>query len=535
MGKGQRARNERAGKREEMKIRAAKIKRRKKINKIIGICAGVVAVLAIAFGIAYNAVAATGYFLRNTVAMSSDNYTVDNAMMTYYLKNEYYTFTNQYSNYLSMYGLDTSKSLKRQSYGDSTWFDYFMGQAKTRVNDILLCAEKARAEGYELGEDDKKEIDDSIASMKSYAEENKISFENYLGTVFDKGIKEDDVRRALELSALASKYYNDYSDSLEYSDEDLQKYFDENKSDYVKADYMKYTFTADVASDADDAAKQQAKDDAKAKAVSLSESASVEAFTETITGYLTEQEEKSRAESESSDNSEEEGSDGEDSTPTVEEAVADAVESAKSTMSYPAEDSEDKVAKWLFEDGRKIGDTYITEPDADATTFNYVVYIVTKTAYSDDYNTVNARHILFTTETYETVEKATEKAKEVLAEYNNGEKTEEAFAELAKKYSEDSTAKDNGGLYENITNDTQAYPESFVNWCYDDARKSGDVDIVSTDTSVHLIYYCGQGETAWKSVARVNKNVEDCEAHVDSLAESYTVVAKDGVIKKIKA
>ena len=98
MGKGQRARNERAGKREEMKIRAAKLKRRKKINKIIGICVGIVAVLAIAFGIAYNAVAATGYFLRNTVAMSSDNYTVDNAMMTYYLKNEYYTFTNQYSN-----------------------------------------------------------------------------------------------------------------------------------------------------------------------------------------------------------------------------------------------------------------------------------------------------------------------------------------------------------------------------------------------------------------------------------------------------
>ena len=135
----------------------------------------------------------------------------------------------------------------------------------------------------------KKEIDDSIESMKSYAEENEITYENYLSTVFDKGIKEDDVRRALELSALASKYYNTYSDSLEYSDEDLQKYFDENKPDYVKADYMKYTFTADVASDADDTAKQQAKDDAKAKAVSLSESASVEAFTETITGYLTEQ------------------------------------------------------------------------------------------------------------------------------------------------------------------------------------------------------------------------------------------------------
>ena len=102
MGKGQRARAERAGKREEMKIKAAKLKRRKKINKIIGICVAAFIVVAIVFAVAYNAIAATGYFLRNTVVMSSENYQVDNAMMTYYLKNEYYTFANQYSNYLSM-------------------------------------------------------------------------------------------------------------------------------------------------------------------------------------------------------------------------------------------------------------------------------------------------------------------------------------------------------------------------------------------------------------------------------------------------
>lgn len=113
MGKGQRARNERAWQKRRNENQSGKAQTPQKINKIIGICVGIVAVLAIAFGIAYNAVAATGYFLRNTVAMSSDNYTVDNAMMTYYLKNEYYTFTNQYSNYLSMYGLDTFKKSEK--------------------------------------------------------------------------------------------------------------------------------------------------------------------------------------------------------------------------------------------------------------------------------------------------------------------------------------------------------------------------------------------------------------------------------------
>lgn len=529
MGKGQRARAERAGKREEMKIRAAKLKRRKKINKIIGVCAAAVVVIAIIGAVVYNAVAATGYFLRNTVVMSTENYKVDNAMMTYYLKNEYYSFTNQYSNYLSMYGLDTEKSLKKQSYGDSTWFDYFMNQAKTQVNDILLCAEKARAEGYELDEDEKKEIDDSIASMKSYAEQNKISFGDYLASAFDKGVNEGDVRRALELSSLASKYYKAYADTLEYTDEDLQNYFNENKHDYVKADYMRYTFTADIKSDATDAEKQQAKDDAKARADALAASKSVDEFTNSLKQYLTEQEEKSRAENPSAN----EGENAEEKT--VEETVAEALENTKSTMSYPEKDSSDETAKWMFEDGRKAGDTRVVEPAADATTFSYSAYIVTKPAYFDDYNAVNARHILFTTEKYESIEKATEKAQEVLDKFNAGDKSEDSFAALAKENSDDSSVNENGGLYENVTKNTSAYPESFVDWCFDDSRKVGDVGIVSTDTSVHIVYYSGVGEIAWKSVARTNKKSADCESYVDSLAETYKVTSKDAQIKKIKA
>ncbi len=533
MGKGQRTRAERAGKREEMKIKAAKLKRRKKINKIIGICVAAFIAVAIVFAVVYNAIAATGYFLRNTVVMSSDNYQVDNAMMTYYLKNEYYTFANQYSNYLSMYGLDTSESLKKQEYGDSTWFDYFMTQAKNQVNDILLCAEKAKADGMELGDEEKAEIDDAINSMKSYAEENNVTFESYLSSVFDRGINESDVRRALELSSIASKYYNQYSDSLEYTDEDLQNYFDEHKSDYVKADYMKYTFTASIASDATDEEKQQAKDDARAKALNLTESKSVEEFTEKLKVYLTEQEEQTRAEQEAA--ASEESTEESTETTTVEEAVEQAVENTENIMYYPDEDSESESAKWMFEDGRKAGDTYLEEPDEDATTFSYAAYIVTKPAYFDDYATVNARHILFTTDTYETIEKATEKAEEVLAQYNATDKTEDSFITLAKENSEDSTVDDNGGLYENISKDTSAYPESFIDWCYDESRKPGDVGIVSTDSSVHIIYYCGTGDIAWKSSARIGKNNEDCQNHVDSLADTHTITAKDSQIKKIKA
>ena len=60
MGKGKRSREQRAGKRVEMKIRAAKQKRRSKIKKIIGVCVAAVAALGVAAIIVYNTVAATG-------------------------------------------------------------------------------------------------------------------------------------------------------------------------------------------------------------------------------------------------------------------------------------------------------------------------------------------------------------------------------------------------------------------------------------------------------------------------------------------
>ncbi len=519
MGKGKRVREARAGKRQEMKIRAKKLALRQKITKIVGYSVAGVAAVAVVALITYNTIASTGYFLRNTVAMSSKNFEVDNAMMTYYLKNEYYSFTNQYADYLTMYGLDTSKSLRSQSYGDGTWFDYFLSQAKNSVNDVLLCAEKAKAEGMELSKDDKKSIDESIETMQTYAKQNKMTLKKYLSAAFAAGINEDDVRRAMELSLLASNYSEDFNKKLEYTDDDLNKYFEENKSSYVKADYLKYSFES---SNSDkDAAKQESKDIAD-KLAATKTSEQFKSVLETfLTDYYTE---KNAAEAES-----------EDKTKTDVEAGLDA---ANATAYFPTKEEKEQteLEKWLFNNATKVNETLVVEPAEDKTA--YTVYMMVKPEYRDDYETVNVRHILLSvsTEADQTAwDEAKAKADELVKKFNEGEKTSEAFEALAKENSEDANASTNGGLYEGVTKNTSSYPEEFVNWSFDATRNQGDVGVIKTDSGYHVMYFEGKGDIAWKIQATSDKKAHDWEHHIEDLGKEYKLKSSDKEMNKIKA
>ena len=70
--------------------------------------------------------------------------------------------------------------------------------------------------------------------------------------------------------------------------------------------------------------------------------------------------------------------------------------------------------------------------------------------------------------------------REILAEFNSGDKTEDSFAELANKYSEDEGSNTNGGLYENIAKGQMV--QEFNDFCFAD-HKAGDTGIVYGESS----------------------------------------------------
>ena len=525
MGKGQRSREARVGKREELKKIAAKKKLRSKIYKIVGAAAAAVAVVAIVGIVIYNTIASTGYFLRNTVAMKTDNYQVDNAMMTYYVKNQYYSFVNQYGDYLSMYGLDTSKSLKSQEYGDGTWFDYFLGLAEDQAKETLLCAEKAKADGYELSDEDKQTIDDAIASFETEAETYGITMESYYNQVFGTGIKEDDVRRAMELTQLASNYYDDYIASLTYTDEDLQNYFNKNESDFVKADYIKYTVPGET------------DEDKKANANELMNAATTDELITILEKKYTDEQKQAAIEENINEGMTEEEAQNltEEDLTTIAESVQSSIDALEYTSYKPEEASEDTGLTWVFEEGRAVGDKHLEETDAtDDTAYSCTLYVVKKPAYFDNYNVKKVRHIMFTETTYGTSEDAKAKAEEVLELYK-ADATENKFIELAKEYSEDSSTAENGGLYEQVSKDTSNWPENFSNWCYADGRAAGDVEMIETDSGWHIMYYVGEGDLLWKETARTAMKSDDYEAHLTELEETYAPVISEGKMQSIKA
>lgn len=143
---------------------------------------------------------------------------------------------------------------------------------------------------------------------------------------------------------------------------------------------------------------------------------------------------------------------------------------------------------------------------------------------------VNVRHILIMPEgaTSETIrtdtfpdeawEAGKTRAEEILAMWKKGDMTEESFAELAKEHSEDAGSKENGGLYENVTQGQMV--TEFNDWCFDANRQPGDFDIVKTDFGYHIMYFC-ESRLQWKDYAKEDLLSQMSNEFVQDVADKY--------------
>ena len=376
----------------------------------------------------------------DAVTVGDETYTA--ADVSYFYNTIYNSFVSQNSYYLSVYGLDTSKSLKEQDcpINGSTWYDYFRDQALESLKSYALLAQKAEAEGFDASEEVEQSVQETLSDLDASAASAGYTRAQYIKAVCGPLVNEKVFERNIRMMALAQAYSNSYSDSLSYTSDEVQAAYDADPKSYQSVDIEYILFSSGAGSDATDEEKAQLLDEAKQKAeTALSRYAQGEAF----------------------------------------DAIGEDMEGTYAHVAYAANGSSDMLT-WAFDDARQEGDTTVA---TYGETGYYAVLFHSRSR--NDYHTVSVRHILVDSE---------DKANELLQQYNDGEKTEDAFAALAVANSTDSNAS-SGGLYTDIYRGQMV--SEFEDWCFDPSRQAGDTGIVQTSYGYHVMYFVSTNENPY--------------------------------------
>lgn len=428
---------------------------------------------------------------------------------SYYFINIYQNFVQQNSSYISYLGLDTKQDLHSQSYpGDETktWFDYFMEQALSQMSSVYALNKEAEKEGYTWNDAMQAEFDSNMATLSDNAASANLSLSKYLqriyGVTMSRSVYESEMKRVI----LASDFSQSHSDSLTYTDAQMEAEYSANKNSYDVVDYksVKIDGSAEGTTNADGKTTDPT-DAEKAAAMSAAKSAADSMYANFKSG----------------------------------KSLSDLVEGndkASFNDGKGASYSSGVLMDWLFDNARKGGDSAVLA-DEDGSAY-YVVSFERR--YREEYNTVNVRHILIQPETgsiasgedgYDEEQAklkadAKAKAEDLLAQWKAGAATEDSFAALAKENSSDGGSKSNGGLYEQVYQGQMVTP--FNDWCFDSSRKAGDTGVVETDYGYHVMYFVGADLPFWKVQVDSALRNKDLGTWYSGVTAGYTGEAAGG-------
>lgn len=458
-----------------------------------------VLVLVLVVGLAlFNSISGKGILLRAKTAAKSDNYSLSGTEMAYFSGNAY-----QQMGYLGNTGIDTSKSLKDQKcpfMEDGTWFDYFMNRAKSSVQRMLALCEYAHENGIKLDSADKETIKSSLDELAETAAKSRLTADGYLKALFGNGFNTKDLKNTMELSILADKASSAFIDSVDLTREAEAAYYEKNPEAFNGVDYYTYTVTVSSSEEADADANADAAVAAIGFATALSNVDNGDDFKALVRSY--------------------EATLKEDADEAALDAKADAT---FRTHVLRSSVSDKEMRDWIF--SAKVGEAK-TFTDLEHGT--YTVVLLDKPEYRDE--TVNraVRHILLEADKDNAEDDSA--AKDVLDQLKAENFSEEAWKELAEKYSKDTGSSMNGGLYEEMVKGT-TYTE-FNDWLFDDERQVGDSGIVKTQAGWHIMYYVGEADSeAWMVTADEAITNEEYSNMIEEYSKS--VEFNDNVIDTI--
>jgi len=465
-------------------------KEKKKSRRNATIIGSVIAIVLIAVIVINSSLFYTGL---TAVTIGDRKYTA--ADFNYYYYSAYHS---TYNNLYQYYGestsqlLDSKKPLKDQMYDETrSWADYFEEVALKDMQETALLCDAAEKAGLTLTQEDMDSINQNIESLNNnYASYGYSSLSAFFAGAYGKGVNEENFRKNLESDYLANLYTKDMVEKMDYTDAELNEYYNEHKDQYDLLTYRRY-YISGAADDEKGIDSETAMASAKATAEAIGAAKNEQEFNDLVYQYAPEDKKDTYADG------------------------AGTIYKNQSPSSILGEHSE-----WLLDGARAKGDVTVME----ASSGYYVLCFLSRN--DNSYKTVNVRHILISADDStdeEAVQAAKEKAEALYEMWRSGDATEESFAELAKDNSSDGSASA-GGLYENVSLGQMV--SEFEDWCFAKGRKPGDSGIVKTQYGFHVMYFSGEGETNRLILAKNAKQNEDYSKWLEELKPNYEISKK---------
>ena len=413
-------------------------------------------------------------------------------------KNNYIT---QYGSYLTYFGLDTSKDLSTQMYSDTlTWQDYFEQNAVESLKQNKALMAEAKAAGFTYDTTD--EYNTFKETIKTSAASAGISEKEYVRSIYGSYATMGRIEEYVKNDMVMNAYYQKLQEDNAPSDDEIQSYYEENKATYDSVDYRLTTIEADLPTEPTELADP------------------VEETAADTTGTT-----DGTAATDSTQDTAYQPSDAE-----IAKAMEDAkvlADDAEKTVAKDGEAHENEkkssvnylISDWLFDDARKAGDTTVITNDN-----SHCYYVVAfEKRYLDETPSADVRVIIPTED---------KTGEEILEEWKSGAATEDSFAELCKKYTQDTSAVENGGLFEQVTK--TGMTEELSNWIFDNSRQAGDTVAITVSDTSYVLYYIGQDQPEWKINIKNTLVSDTMSQHMQDITADVTVEDPKGKLNYLK-
>lgn len=413
-------------------------------------------------------------------------------------KNNYIT---QYGSYLSYFGLDTSKDLSTQMYSETlTWKDYFEQNAVESLKQNKALMAEAKAAGFTYDTTD--EYNTFKETIKTSAAAAGVSDKEYVRSIYGSYATMGRIEEYVKNDMVMNAYYQKLQEDNAPGDDEIQSYYEENKATYDSVDYRLTTIEADLPTEPTELA-----DPVEETAADTTGSTDGTAATDSTqdTAYQPSDAEIAKAMEDAKVLAD-------DAEQTVAKDGEAHENEKKSSVNY-------LISDWLFDDARKAGDTTVITNDN-----SHCYYVVAfEKRYLDETPSADVRVIIPTED---------KTGEEILEEWKNGAATEDSFAELCKKYTQDTSAVENGGLFEQVTK--TGMTEELSNWIFDSSRQAGDTVAITVSDSTYVLYYIGQDQPEWKINIKNTLVSDTMSQHMQDITADVTVEDPKGKLNYLK-